>query len=229
MSMLNNPYRTSLTRDEIVAILLGWLDGPQIFVPMEDASPEVQELVESDSYCLLEDRENRLDDAYDKRIECLEKGQPAEICQKPVADFKRDDEALKRFCYEVDDEISKGDKSMLRVDSRSSTPRDICYTRKSFDEWRMKTPEIAELSRTGTKPTPRKKTKGMLQEEIILTCIKELGYEPTQLPRNESGRRGIKADVLAKIGTGKPPFETHRRFLNAWDRLRGQKKIIDAG
>lgn len=223
--MLNNPFRTSLTRDEIVAILLGWLDGPRILIPMEDASPKEQELVESESYCLLEDRENRLDVAYDKRIECLESGQPAEICQKPVDDFRREDEAFRRFCDEFDDEISKGDKSMLRVDRRSSTPSDICYTRKSFDEWRTKTPAIAELSRAGTKPMPRKKTQGMLQEEIILTYIKELGYEPTRLPRNEPGRKGIKAEVRAEIEIGQEPFKTLKIFNNVWQRLREEKLI----
>lgn len=72
---------------------------------------------------------------------------------------------------------------------------------------------------------PRKKTQGMLQEEIILTYIKELGYEPTRLPRNEPGRKGIKAEVRAEIEIGQEPFKTLKIFNNVWQRLREEKLI----
>jgi len=228
--MLNNKFRTALTRDEIIGVLLGWLKGPDVLVfPDEmEIGPDEQEALESHAYSVYEDHTNREDDAWESYSLCLESGHPRETCRRAIEDFKRQDEIFKKICDEVDDEISKGERSMLRIDQQSSTVLSTCYTRKSFDEWVTKTPELAGFSRTATKPSARKKTKGELRREAIINCLKEIGHDPQHLKKPEKGRSGIKAEVRERLQTGQDLFPDRQSFDNAWGDLRTEKKIIDS-
>jgi len=228
--MLNNPFRTALTRDEIIGVLLGWIKGPDIALVPEEThlSADEQDLIESHAYNISEDHDNRKDDAWEAYSICRESGQSRDVCRQSVEDFTLEDERFRRLCYEVDDEISKGANSMLRIDLRYSTLTQACYTRTSFDQWWQKTPEISALSRTISKPvSTRKKTKFDLQAESILSHIKGLGHNPKCLESVKPGRSGIKADVRALVQIGKVPFINDKAFDNAWARLRRERKIAN--
>lgn len=88
-------------------------------------------------------------------------------------------------------------------------------TQQTLGEW------ITELSTTNSnQEQPKIKPRQFQQEEAILNAIKSLGYEPTQLPHRVPGKRGVKAEVRAKL-----PKLSNKVFDLAWERLRNQKQI----
>lgn len=65
--------------------------------------------------------------------------------------------------------------------------------------------------------------KGMQQEELILSTLKELGYNPKSLPKPPS-TGGAKAQVRELLDK-KPPFEAKTAFNNAWKGLTSTEEI----
>lgn len=56
------------------------------------------------------------------------------------------------------------------------------------------------------------------QENAIVAALKALGYDPLQLPKNESGKAGVKAQVKTNLGkTGM--WNGSTVFSKAWERL----------
>jgi hypothetical protein len=51
------------------------------------------------------------------------------------------------------------------------------------------------------------------QESEILRVLHDLGYDPKSLPKNESGKKGVKADVRSRLIFPKGVFD------KAWERL----------
>lgn len=64
---------------------------------------------------------------------------------------------------------------------------------------------------TSTQPVSRHRS----QEAEILRVIRELGYDPSALPRRKPGRPWVKSEVKTKL-----PQYTPKVFAHAWDRLR---------
>lgn len=66
------------------------------------------------------------------------------------------------------------------------------------------------------------------QDAAILNAIREAGHDPLALPKNDSGKRGIKAVIRDKL-TGKHTLfpKAGTQFNKAWDRLRVRKEIAD--
>jgi len=133
-------FRTSVTVDEAVMILMGWADGPIELEAMNGIpSPEEEDFYGSWLFDLrdhIEDEETTLDSAY---AEAREDKLPTEVIAE-----KR--EALRLFRLEatqatvclcaVKDELNKGDASRLRID-RELSRRTVTYiTRTSLDQWR---------------------------------------------------------------------------------------------
>lgn len=216
--MPNNIHRNSLTRDEIIGILLGWIKGPCVFEINydEQLSAEEQDIIESHTYNVLEDLFNRRDNAYEINYNAVESG----ACSSAIEDFRKEEIKYNQVCNEVDDEISKGERSALRVDRRLSTSVYTFYTRISFDEWVSKKPDLSVAGLTIAKPITRKKPEGEVRRNAILTCIRALGHDPKRLPKRDAGRRGIKAEVRAKLEHGKEPFPNSTAFDRAWEKLR---------
>ena len=70
---------------------------------------------------------------------------------------------------------------------------------------------------------PKQIYKGMQQEGLILSTLKELGYNPKNLPKPSSAG-GAKAQVK-KLLDKKPPFEAKTAFNNAWKGLTSNEEI----
>lgn len=62
-----------------------------------------------------------------------------------------------------------------------------------------------------------------LQEGRILGALKDMGYDPMQLPRSPAGTPGPKADVRSRLAD-----MTGKVFNKAWQRLRDFGEIADA-
>jgi hypothetical protein len=65
------------------------------------------------------------------------------------------------------------------------------------------------------------------QERAILSHLSAQGLDPEKLPRNKSGKPGVKA-ATKKALQGTPDFIGAKVFEKAWDRLRANKEIMDA-
>lgn len=58
------------------------------------------------------------------------------------------------------------------------------------------------------------------QESEILRVISELGYTPKQLPKDNPGKAGVKAEVRAKL------IYSVAVFNKAWERLSASREIV---
>ena len=66
------------------------------------------------------------------------------------------------------------------------------------------------------------------QQTVILDAIREAGHEPLSLPKNDAGKRGIKALVRDElVGKHKLFPKGGRQFDKAWERLRAFKEIAE--
>lgn len=223
--MLNNQFRTSLTRDEIIGILLGWIKGPDILVFPEEMEigPNEQEALELHAYSVHEDLKERKETAWELYAECLERGEKREECRKFIEGFHIEDEEFKLICDQFDDEISKGENSMLRIDQRYTTNIFTFYTRVSVEEW---TRTLTKQNSIEPSPLigPRIQTKMAMQGEAILACLAELGYNPKKLPPTDVGKDGIRKQVKTKLQTNEL-FKAPSSFRNAWGHLLEEKRI----
>ena len=134
----------------------------------------------------------------------------------------------------IQDEINKGERSTLHVDTKLSNGLQTYITLSSLDNWAEQYGRrfLAKLPKASDNPLPpnvltkpKQRTKMRDQEAAILEKIREFGYDPKKLPRNEPGKAGVKASVRDKLNTS-PLFEAKTAFETAWERLSKGKEII---
>lgn len=234
--------RTSVTVDEAVAILLGWAKGPiEYRVMSEEPSPEELDTLDTVTFCLEESLQDELDKLENDLIEAQTDNMPAKIITEKKAAIETYDVAIelaKAYVCAIHDEINKGEHSALHVDCKLSNTAYTYITLGSLDEWakqygRAILPKLKERPDVAlsaiksqlhvpAKPAPR--VKMLEQEEAILEAIRELGYDPQQVPKNDQGKSGVKASVCQKLKAS-PLFEAKTAFSKAWDRLRHSKQI----
>lgn len=63
------------------------------------------------------------------------------------------------------------------------------------------------------------------QEAGILAELVNLGYNPLQLPKNDPGKSGVKAEVKRALGS-KGIWNHVTVFDKAWERLLGDRRIV---
>lgn len=71
--------------------------------------------------------------------------------------------------------------------------------------------------------TPRPPQQQAYQEQEILNALKVLGHDPMKLPKAPAGQPGAKAEARRMLN-----WQGSRTFDKAWERLRRDKRIIDA-
>ena len=232
--------RTSVTTDEAVAILLGWLKGPARYTSLNPhVSDEEQYELDSQRFSLADELESReitcendLEGAKDDGLT------EAVIAEKRTA-LKSHRELAQRaivYHYAVHDEINKGEQSGLRVDKALSNSTYTYVTMTSLDEWAkaqygkqiLKQPEspiLATVVQNKAATVPR--TRMADQEDAILEEIERLGYNTKYLPQPVGSKPGVKAAVKKALAVN-PLFKGKKPFDHAWDRLRNQSAIADA-
>lgn len=233
--------RTSVTVDEAVAILLGWAEGPVEYrVMSEDPSPEELAGLDTLAFSLQEYLQEKLDELESDLVEARADNMPAKIIVEKQAAIQAHDAVIdqaKAYLCAIHDEINKGERSSLHVDTKLSNTAYTYITLSSFDDWAKQYGRtvLEELQKTiGTtlpatqpnvaaKPEPR--TKMLDQEEAILDAIKELGVDPTAFPPNRSGKSGVKAAVKLRLDKT-PLFEKPTAFKNAWERLPSTGRFV---
>lgn len=238
--------RTSVTVDEAVAILLGVVKGPVEYrVLSEDPSPEELDSLGPLVFSLQEYLQEELDNLESDLVEARADNMPsAKIIAEKQAAIQAHDavtEKAKSYLCDINDELNKGDRSALRVDTKLSNTANTYITLSSFDAWATQYGRsvLAKLQKTAgitlpvihlqpdalAKPQPRMKMRD--QEDAILGAIKELGFDPTVLPPRVPAKRGVKSVVRDRLAQS-PLFKRPSAFKNAWDRLRDSNKIVEA-
>ena len=81
-------------------------------------------------------------------------------------------------------------------------------------EW-LESLQSASVATTTGKPPPQQ----IFQEQEILRVIKELGYDATNLPKDQPGKKGVKAEVRARLNFSVKVFD------KAWERLSADGRI----
>lgn len=234
---------TSVTVDEAVAILLGWVDGPIVFRPRDDnLSQEEQDLHHSLTYSLGDvlgdDYEQALSDLAEAKCDKLDNS-IIETRHKAVRETIANIALAKTYRCAIDDEINKGPMSALRVDVKRTNCHQTYITLTSFDAWAAEkgyrlhilepVPATSQpLAERGEKnkdePTVRRRQRD--QEEAIVAEIKRIGYDPLGYPDNEPGRCGVKSEVWAALRVNEL-FKNQGVFEKAWQRARNSGDIAE--
>jgi hypothetical protein len=212
--------RTSLSIDEAVAVLLGWIDGPVIYKSAtKNASDKEIEALDSPVFSLQDELIDEMESLQDALIEAKDDKKPAQDIanlRKSIQAYEELVTLARSYRDAIEDEISKGSNSVLLVDPKLSNEILTYIRRNSFDEWVSK--------RNGDKPAPRRAMRE--QEEAILQAIRTLGYEPKSLPKPPSGKPGVKSNVKESLRND-PLFQSKGIFDKAWERLRSDGSIVD--
>ncbi|CAN5873254.1 hypothetical protein BH11PSE12_BH11PSE12_20480 [soil metagenome] len=83
-------------------------------------------------------------------------------------------------------------------------------------------PGTAKAQAAPAKPLQRT----LAQDTAILTAIKQAGYDPLALPKNEPGKPGVKSEIRDALN-GNSLFVGTTVFRRAWERLRQFGDIAD--
>lgn len=233
--------RTSITIDEAVSILLGLSTGPIEFEPIFDAEDAEANCPTFSLRETLEDELEVLDGAY--KLAKHEK-KPAHIIAEKFAALKHQEAKIRQansFLCAINDEINKGEQSMLKVDRVLSNAGYTYITLHSLDEWlhhggshgwlgeltRVAEPAGSQSERNEDSTTPKVRNRRREQEEAILVEIRKQNVDPTSLPKNPPGKPGVKAAVRAALMES-TLFDGDTVFDKAWERLRTNRRIADA-
>lgn len=221
-------FRTSITVDEAVAILLGLSTGPIDYVPSDDVEDNADDAPAFDLREMLEDELEVL--AGEHALAKHEK-RPAHVIAEKEAAVQRQEALIEQaYLYRcaINDELNKGEQSALSVDTTLSNAAYTFITLHSLNQWATalaspsteSAPSSLELAKT--KPRTRMND----QEDAILEEILGQGFDPMALPPSPSGRPGVKAAVRESLGES-PLFKGAKVFDKAWERLRNQRRIVD--
>lgn len=226
--------RTSITIDEAVSILLGQSTGPIDFEPMGDEEEDDGSYV----FCLqdvLADERDVLEGEYDL---AKYETEPDDVIAEKLAALQRQEAVIDRANLHVcaiQDELNKGEQSVLKVDRTLSNAAHTFITLHSFNEWRKRlagdqsgTVQSTESVQPSTEGAKQKvvRDKGVQQGDAILAEIRKQGFDPMALPPKPPGRPGVKAAVRAAL-TDSPLFKGSKVFDKAWERLRKDRLMAD--
>lgn len=113
------------------------------------------------------------------------------------------------------------------IDPHCSIQNTVCKMERLLDE------HFSESVTAGTsnleKKKPNKEKDGYKyqeQDRLILSKIRDLGHDPTSLPKREKGKPWVKSQVRKDLD-GKEPFSAKTAFDEAWKRLTRQSDIAE--
>lgn len=221
-----------------MAILLDWSDNPIRYRPINE-HPTQEEWDNIPTFCLHDELNDRLEALKSDYAEARFDGKPArdlEYLRSAINEIEKQIVLARTYMCDIDDEFAKGDSSALRVDPQSQKGVYESITLASLKAWALQkykrdilpsiliidTSQVSKIE-PAVKPRPRLKMRD--QEDAILDEIKRLRHDPKNLPKNQSGKSGIKKEVRDALN-GNPLFDAKTAFDKAWERLQGQGKII---
>ena len=234
-------HRTSVTIDESVAILFGWISVPVAYTcASENPTVEEQEYVDSmqfDLYECIDDEETPFINAHFEAKHNKESNAVIAEKKEALSAFRLKVKQANTCLCNIHDELNRGDQSELRIDVKLSSTACTYITLSSLARWAKKNgctaqvlvdaPTCITSKDPGTLPASgeRKPRQKLLeQEEAIVAEIRKLGYDPKTMPKLIPGKAGVKAKVTQSLKSD-PLFSGPTTFKHAWDRLRQEKTI----
>lgn len=206
-------------------VQIKWYENP------DDPSGETDQYVDH-----VEDMITDLDVAKGNYAEARHDNKPQETIDALLAERNRLQEKVDKFNnYKnlITDELAKPN-SALRIDRHFNENKDESHiTLLSLIAWAKSTlgldilieltlpKESIELKAVQSNK-PRSKMQD--QKNAILAAIEELGHDPKNLPRNISGKAGIKSKVKNKLAANSL-FTGATVFDKTWESLRAGGKI----
>ena len=225
--------RTSITIDEAISILLGRSTGPIELWPLAD-SEEAE--AERPMFSLQDHLDDELEVLAGEYEQAKYEKRPADVVAEKHAALQRQKAVIEQanlYLCAIQDELNKGEQSVLKVDTSLSNAAYRFVTLYSFHRWRetISSEQLGGGDEIDLNPTsqegidkkgPRKKQRD--QEDAILEQIQKLGLDPLALPPDRSGRDGVKKDVRVALKSA-PLFQGSTIFDKAWERLSKQDRI----
>jgi len=222
---------TSCTKDQAVAMLLGWSDEP-IYYRSSSEYPTQEELDNIPEFYLQDELNNQLESLKDAYAEAKFDGMPKRDLEKKrsaINEFEKQIVLARTYLCDIDNELASNE-SILRIGINASNPLYDCITLASLKVWALKkynklilpniliidSPETSTIE-PDEKPRPRQKLRD--QEKAILGAITRLGHDPKNIPKNIKNQSGVKAIVRGLLKNN-PIFEGSTVFDKAWERLR---------
>jgi len=239
-------FRISYTKDECVAKMLGWMKGhirqKYVRVTLDGISEDQLPYLHSLDWPLQEQLLELREAARRQVVQATESGATTKEIRTKQDAFNESENQINQaatYLLDIEDEIARGKESDLRIDQQATKESGhIHITIRSLDKWArqkygmqilahspLAMPSVAKaIADTKTSPS-RQKLRD--QEVAILDKIRSRGYQPDALPRNESGKSGVKSAVRAALAND-PLFSGTTVFDKAWERLRKYGDIKDS-
>lgn len=219
--------------------MLHWSDEPIRYRPGSEY-PTQEEWDNLPMFCLRDELDDRLESLKDAYAEARSDGMSARIVeqkQTAIKEFQNTIILARTYLCAIDDELAKGNSSALRLNPKASNAAYEYITLTSLKEWALQKfnlqilPDILTIDAAqASKIVPRGKSPPRLimrnQEDVILEEIVRLNCDPKAIPKNPRRGPGIKANVRLSLNSN-PLFAGSTVFDDAWERLRGQKRITD--
>lgn len=144
-------------------------------------------------------------------------------------------EDFKSYLTDINNELALGKESALRIDDsvreRSGVPHIYLSSLGRWTQTRYGIPimgwdyfelpsndSATQQNSIGTKTSPKHRTKMLDQEKAILAAIVALGFNQCSMPKNVSGKCGLKSKVEKALASS-ALFSAGKSFENAWGRL----------
>jgi hypothetical protein len=161
---------------------------------------------------------------------------PAHVIAEKRAALQHQEEVIEeanQYLCAIQNELNKGEQSVLKLDRALSNPVYEFITLHSFNEWLncsagdqpggvAATEAILASKKGPKKKEPR--TRLIQQENAILEEIRKQGLDPMALPPIRPGHAGVKRDICESLKNS-PLFEGTTTFDKAWERLAKHDRI----
>jgi hypothetical protein len=206
MGMTRLLSRTSITIDEAIYILLGRSTGPIEFEPIgESEDAEANAPV----FCLFETLDDELEVLTGEYEIAKYEKRPADVIAEKLAALQHQ-EAVREQAYQhlcaFNDELNKGEQSVLKVDQTLSNAAYTFITLHSFNEWRKCSADSVE---DAVKEELRIRQRD--QEEAILAEIRSRGMDPLALPPIRQDARVSRRPFVRRYENRR--YSKGRRYL----------------
>lgn len=230
MSNFDLEPKTTYTRDEAISVMLGM--GVERYAPPPyEATPEEVDVCEAMSFCVRSHLNNEYEDARSDYFEAKYDNLPADVVAQKLADLDRikwQKANYEEYARIFDDEIAQADPKVRLLHTDKYAVKH--YTVNSVRQWIADNNYGSAISAQYARPSVDTKSdiaiqesstqqKLLAQEKAILAGISNLGHDPKKLPKNISGKPGVKANVRRSLKDDEL-FDGSTIFEHAWERLR---------
>lgn len=233
--------RTSCTKEEAVAKLLGWMRGSRRLSHIHLTSDG---LIDTDKLPYLYRLPSSLFDLIDEERESASRLLISAVVAGNLEEQSRleriveywDDVGERTGHYTLDIEAALSmNNPQLEVDEKETKATGVTHiTLVSLDRWARLTYRKTVVGVTCDPPyddqPPRPARPCLLGKQRTNTILKEIrrmGRDPEKLPAREKGKSGTKAEVREKLQRDRSLFPNRKAFDKAWQELRDSKRVME--